>query len=366
MPRKGSTMLEFDINITIGSFELHASGRQEEPQMGLYGPSGCGKTTLLNCLAGLLPPNKGYILLNGETIFDSEKKINVPAHKRAIGYVFQDGRLFPHMSVKENIEYGRHPDHAGPDLSELTNVFDLEDLLDRSPNTLSGGESQRVALARALTAAPQLLLLDEPLASIDTALKLRIMPYLTKAYEVWQIPFIYVSHLLSELLFLTVLTWEMTRGQVIRSVHADELLSSASRDGEHILNILGGVIEDVPENTGFMLVSCDGQNWKVPNNGMHTGENVSIAIPAGDLIISLKPPEGLSARNVLPARIQHLEQNGHTLWVVAASGSNRLVVELTEDAGRELGLQPGKSVYLIFKSHSINVTAMKEGQTNGR
>ncbi len=161
-------MLEFDFKIKVGTFEMRAYGRQDKPRMGLFGPSGCGKTTLMNCLAGLLCPNEGFISLNGETLFDSKRKLNVPPQKRFIGYVFQDGRLFPHMSVRDNIEFGQHRDFPGPGLSELMEVFDLKWLLDRSPNTLSGGEYQRVGMERALAAAPRLLLLDEPLSSIDT------------------------------------------------------------------------------------------------------------------------------------------------------------------------------------------------------
>ena len=354
-------MLEFDFKIKVGTFKLHAYGRQNKPRMGLFGPSGCGKTTLMNCLAGLLCPNEGFISLNGETLFDSKRNLNVPPQKRFIGYVFQDGRLFPHMSVRDNIEFGRHRDFPGPGLSELTEVFDLKWLLDRSPNTLSGGEYQRVGMARALAAAPKLLLLDEPLTSIDTVAKLRIMPYLTRAYELWKIPFIYVSHSLSEILFLTTATWEMADGRIIHAVHPRELLSRSSHNGEPILNILEGTVESVPENTGYSLISCNGQKWKVPNRDLHVKEKVSMAIQAGDMMLSINMPQGISARNVFPAKIRHLEQNGHALWAIAASGTNQLVVELTEDAGRELRLQPGKPVYLVFKSHSVTVTSIKEG-----
>ena len=352
-------MLEFDFKKRVGSFDLHVVGRQDDPRMGLFGPSGCGKTTLMNCLAGLLTPDEGVIKLNGETVFDSVKKINIPPQKRRIGYVFQDGRLFSHMSVRDNIEFGRQFDSSGPGFEELSEVFDIKDLLDRSPDTLSGGEYQRVGIARALAASPKLLLLDEPLSSVDIASKLNIMPYLAKAYILWQIPYIYVSHSLSEIIYLADMSWQMYHGKIIHSVHPNELLAKSSHEVDPILNIIEGTVESAPVNTGYMMVSCGDQKWKVPNKEMLAGEKVSMALQAGDMMVSINAPQGISARNVFRTEISHLEQNGHALWVVAAFGSNQLVVELTEESGRELGLKTGKQVYLVFKSHSVTVTSIK-------
>ena len=357
-------MIEFDFSIIVGETEVRARGCQDKPKMGLFGPSGCGKTTILNCIAGLAHPDKGIITLNGVTLFDDSKKINVPAHKRAIGYVFQDKRLFPHMSVKTNIEYGRRHDGAGPEISELAEVFGLDDILDRQPTTLSGGEYQRVALARTLAASPGLLLLDEPLVSIDMQSKLRILPYLVKAYDVWRIPYVYVSHSLSEILFLTDMTWEMKQGEIIQTVNPINLLSRSSQDIDPILNILEGRVVETPQHTGFAIVSSDDSRLSVPNKGLRVNEPISVAIPSSDLIISTAIPHGISARNVLPARIKSMEQNGYALWVIAESGSDRFIVELTEEAGRELALEPEKAVYLIFKSHSALVTSLDREWNN--
>ncbi len=352
-------MLEFDFKVKVGTFDLHARGRQSAPRMGLFGPSGCGKTTLLNCLAGLLRPYEGFISFQRQILFDASGRKNVPAHRRAIGYVFQEGRLFPHITVGANIEYGRRRGVTGPTLAELSDVLNLQPFLKRGPETLSAGERQRVALARALAAGPRLLLLDEPLPSLDEPARLRILPYLMQVYEKWNVPFVYVSHTLTEILFLAEMSWQMSPGRIERCVHPRGLLRTSSHAVDPVLNILTGTVRDTPPRSGYAVVSCNSQVLKVPNSGLNCGDAVAVALPARDLMLSLQSPQGLSARNVFPATIRQVEQNGHVLWIVAEAGDNQLIVELTEEAGRELGLRPGVTVYVIVKSHSITVTSLK-------
>jgi molybdate transport system ATP-binding protein len=328
--------------------------------MGLFGPSGCGKTTLLNCLAGLLRPYEGFISFDGRVLFDASTRKHVPPYRRGIGYVFQEGRLFPHMTVLANVEYGRRRGADGPDLAEVNKVLNIEGLLHRSPETLSAGERQRVALARALAAGPKLLLLDEPLPSLDEPARLRILPYLMEVYEKWHVPFVYVSHTLTEILFLTELSWEMSRGRVERCVSPHGLLGGSSHAVDPVLNILTGIVRDVPPQTGYAVVRCGDQTLKVPGDGLFSGDAVAVALPARDLMLSLASPQGLSARNVLPATIRHMEQNGHVLWIIAETGDNELVVEVTEEAGRELNLRPGLPIYVVVKSHSISVTSLRK------
>jgi molybdate transport system ATP-binding protein len=352
-------MLEFDFKARVGTFHLHAQGRQRAPRMGLFGPSGCGKTTLLNCLAGLVRPYEGFISFDGQVVFDASTKRHVPSYRRAIGYVFQEGRLFPHMTVRGNIEYGRRRGANGPNLAEVSEVLNLQNLLERAPETLSAGERQRVALARALAAGPKLLLLDEPLPSLDEPARLRILPYLMEVYEKWRLPFVYVSHTLTEILFLAEMSWQMSRGQIERCVHPRGLLAGSSHAVDPVLNILTGIVREVPPHTGYAVVACGSQRLKAPDEGFCCGDAVAVALPARDLMLSLSPPQGLSARNVFPASIRHMEQNGNVLWVIAEAGDNELVVELTEEAGRELNLRPGLPVYVIVKSHSITVRSLK-------
>lgn len=359
-------MLEFDFKVRLGSFDLHAQSSEAAPRMGLFGASGCGKTTLLNCLAGLLRPCEGYISLNGSKLFDSAAKICVPTHRRLIGYVFQRDRLFPHMTVRDNIEYGRRRYSHGPSVAELTDVLGLQGLLDRRPNAISGGQRQRVALARALAAGPQLLLLDEPLASVDEPARLAILTYLKYAYEQWRVPFVYVSHSLTEILFLSERTWQMTTGRIARSVDPRDLVAGSDSGIDPILNVFNGIVTESPEHAGYVLVRCGRQKLKVPGRGLRTGQTVAVALPARDLILSLSQPKGISARNTFAATVQRLEQNGHALWVTVEARGNSFVVELTEDAGDDLKLRTGMDIHVVAKAHSITVTPITERRRHGQ
>jgi len=190
-------MLVVDVEKTLDEFALHAAFEAAGGATALFGPSGAGKTSLINMVAGLLRPDRGRIVLDGETLFDAAKRIDVPAWRRRIGCVFQEGRLFPHLSVRHNLDYGRWMGGHDADPAAFAHVVELLDigaLLDRRPGKLSGGERQRVAVGRALLMRPRLLLLDEPLASLDEARKADILPYLERLRDEAKVPMIYVSH----------------------------------------------------------------------------------------------------------------------------------------------------------------------------
>jgi molybdate transport system ATP-binding protein len=195
-------MLRVDVSKQLGEFTLEASFTSEGRVTGLFGASGAGKTSLINMIAGLVKPDRGTIALDGETLDDSAAGLHVPPHRRRIGYVFQDARLFPHLNVSENLDYGRRMNHLTQDLAQQKRVIDLLDigsLLDRRPGKLSGGERQRVAFGRALLSKPKLLLLDEPLGALDEGRKLEILPYLVRLRDEAGIPMVYVSHDAAEL-----------------------------------------------------------------------------------------------------------------------------------------------------------------------
>ncbi len=210
-------MLRVDVTRKLGEFSLQATFASEGRVTGLFGASGAGKTSLINIIAGLLQPDRGTITIDGETLDDTATKLHVPAHRRRIGYVFQDARLFPHLDVRGNLDYGRRMNGLADDTAQLKRVTDLLDighLLDRRPGKLSGGERQRVALGRALLSKPRLLLLDEPLGSLDEGRKVEILPYLVRLRDEAGIPMVYVSHDAAELRQIATQIVMLQRGRV--------------------------------------------------------------------------------------------------------------------------------------------------------
>lgn len=196
------SVLAVDVEKVLGTFKLAVRFQAAGGATALFGPSGAGKTSTVNMIAGLLRPDRGRIALDDTVLFDASAGINVPPHRRRIGYVFQDGRLFPHLSVRQNLDYGRrmsgHPRDAGA-LDRIIALLDIGHLLERRPRMLSGGERQRIAIGRALLMRPRLLLLDEPLAALDAARKREILPYLVRLRDEAGVPIVYVSHLAAEL-----------------------------------------------------------------------------------------------------------------------------------------------------------------------
>jgi len=225
-------MLAVDIEKTLGGFALQARFPAEDGCTVLFGPSGAGKTTIVNMIAGLLRPDRGRIVLDGEVLFDDAAHIEVAAWRRRIGYVFQEGRLFPHLSVKRNLDYGRWMGGHAADPAALAHVVELLDighLLDRRPGKLSGGERQRVAVGRTLLMRPRLLLLDEPLASLDAKRKAEILPYLQRLRDEAKVPMIYVSHDATEVKRIATRVVRLDGGRVI-STGGVELLDEAPSD----------------------------------------------------------------------------------------------------------------------------------------
>ncbi len=210
-------MLRVDIAKQLGDFALEASFTSEGRVTGLFGVSGAGKTSLVNMIAGLLRPDRGLIALDDEVLDDTAKRIHVPPHRRRIGYVFQDARLFPHMNVAENLDYGRRMNRLAGDgahMKRVTELLDIGHLLDRRPGKLSGGERQRVALGRALLSKPRLLLLDEPLGSLDEGRKVEILPYLVRLRDEANVPMVYVSHDAAEMRQLATQIVMLRNGRV--------------------------------------------------------------------------------------------------------------------------------------------------------
>ena len=210
-------MLTVEIEKRLGDFTLGARFESAGGITAVFGPSGAGKTTLVNAIAGLIAPDRGRIAIDGTVLFDSERRINLPPHRREIGYIFQEGRLFPHFSVSRNLDYGRRmrglPEDA-KQLERIVSLLDIGHLLERRPGKLSGGERQRVAIGRALLTRPRLLLLDEPLASLDAARKREILPYLERMRDEFGVPMVYVSHQAAELRRIATSVVRLEAGRV--------------------------------------------------------------------------------------------------------------------------------------------------------
>jgi molybdate transport system ATP-binding protein len=225
-------MLGVDVEKRLGDFSLSARFQSGSGVTGVFGPSGAGKTTLVNMIAGLVAPDRGAITIDQTVLFDSERRINLPPHGRRIGYVFQEGRLFPHLSVKHNLDYGRRRCGLPPDAAQMARIvslLDIGNLLERRPGKLSGGERQRIAIGRALLMRPRLLLLDEPLASLDVARKREILPYLERLRDEVGVPMVYVSHQAAELRRIATSVVRLAAGKV-EAAGGKELLDAADAD----------------------------------------------------------------------------------------------------------------------------------------
>jgi molybdate transport system ATP-binding protein len=225
-------MLAVDVEKRLGDFFLSVRFESGPGVTAVYGPSGAGKTTLVNMISGLIAPDRGRIAIDGSVVFDSAQRINLPPHRRRIGYVFQEGRLFPHLSVRQNLDYGRRMCGLPPDLAQMQRIVDLLDighLIARRPGKLSGGERQRIAIGRALLMRPRLLLLDEPLASLDVARRREILPYLQRLRDQVGVPMVYVSHQAAELRRIATAAVRLDAGTVV-AAGGTELLDAAEAE----------------------------------------------------------------------------------------------------------------------------------------
>ena len=224
-------MLDVDVFKRLGAVTIAARFESPDGVLALFGPSGAGKTSLVNMIAGLMKPDRGRITLDGDVLDDSETYRHLPAYRRHIGYMFQDSRLFPHMSVAQNLDYGRRMNHLPHDAvheRRITDMLDIGELRDRRPGRLSGGERQRVALGRALLSKPRLLLLDEPLGSLDDERKAEILPYLTRLRDQRNVPMVYVSHSPAEIRQLATRVVILRAGKVVAEGGVDILMPGVS------------------------------------------------------------------------------------------------------------------------------------------
>ena len=330
----------------------------------LFGPSGAGKSTLLDCIAGLITPDDGYIYIAHLVYFHSREKIDLPVEDRHLGYLFQSAALFPHLTAKQNIEYGiAHlaASDRSMAVSEVLKLFRIKALASHKPAELSGGEAQRVALARALVANPKALLLDEPLSGLDAELKSSIIADLRAWNAAHQIPILYVTHDRAEVDALGERVMTLDKGKIVQQGIPREVLDAPRQQSIALAsgfeNILEGIVKEIRLQDGIMRVALNGSVLvEVPLGHYKSGDAVRIAIRAGDILLALEKPAGLSARNILHGTIESLEQRSVTMICKVSAGAN-FEAHVTLSAARALGLHPGSEIWLVLKTYSCHLVS---------
>ncbi len=351
--------LQFDVRKAYQGFTLNCAGQFDHGITAVFGPSGSGKTTLLDCVSGMLSPDEGDIEVNGSVVYSSSSKVNVPPEKRRFGYVFQQGALFPHMSVRDNVEYGykltpRAEREFEP--ADLADLLAISHLLDRGIANLSGGERQRVALARALASSPRLLLMDEPLASLDAAHRASILTHLKSISEHLAVPMVFVSHSLSEVLALAPRMFALDWGKMVAYGDTPEVMShplvARIADYGTLENILSAQVLGQDNEDGTSRLAIGDAVLVGPPTDSIPGESVSASIRSGDIILSLGVPPLTSARNAVPAVVREVRETEGRVLVYLDMGE-MIVAEVTPGSARQLDLKRGRDVHLVIKTNSI-------------
>jgi molybdate transport system ATP-binding protein len=355
-------VLEVDIEHRLGAFELDVHFRSGRGLTALFGRSGAGKTSIVNAIAGLIRPKRGRIAVDGVVLLDTEHGICAPTHRRRVGYVFQEGRLFPHLTVRQNLLFGRwfaSSSRASTHLDDVVELLGIEPLLDRRPGRLSGGEKQRVAIGRALLAQPRLLLMDEPLASLDARRKDEILPYLERLRDQASVPIVYVSHSIAEVTRLATTVVLISDGRVRAVGPVQEIMGRADlyplvgrfEAGAVLAARIAG------HDPRWRLTELSGSFGKlvIPRLDAPVGTALRLRIRARDVILAVLPPTGISALNVLSGRVEELVpiEEG-ALEVQLRVGNERLLARVTRRSGEALGLAPGREVFAVLKTVAID------------
>ncbi len=353
-------MLEFSCRHEYPSgFSLDLSFTASEPVVALFGPSGSGKTSILEMIAGLREPDSGTIRLDGETMFDTSSGLRTPIHRRRIGMVFQDHLLFPHRTVRENLNYGRlwRPSHSAiADFERAVSVLELEPILSRYPDSISGGERQRVALGRALLSRPRVLLMDEPLAAIDEALKIRILDYLERIVHEWKVPALFVSHSQTEVRRFAQRVVAIENGRVIAEGTPEDALASPGalrlKDASGPVNLLR--LDALHEVDGHWTATVGDQRIHLPGTPPPGAETVYVHFLPETVLLSPTDVANISARNHLTGTVRQIISQGSAVFVAVDVGQI-IWSEVTPGAIEELGIRQGAKVTCLVKSHSLHM-----------
>lgn len=360
-------MISFSCRLARPRFRLDADFSISDGCVALFGASGSGKTTIAKLIAGLERPDRGRIVVDDRVLVDTAAGIDVPVHKRRVGLVFQDGQLLPHLSVRQNLAYGRYfapKDETATSLDTVVDLLGIGHLLDARPATLSGGERQRVAIGRALFAAPRVLVMDEPLASLDAERKLEILPFIERLRDELALPIVYVSHAVEEVARLATVVVRLSGGQVIAEGPPADVFASALPEAgadrfEAVSFLSGTAIRELPE-FGITILAHPAGEITLSGRYGALNETVRIAIQASDVTLAVEKPHGLSVRTVLRGHVQKIAAGDgpSALATVELVGGGRVSAYLTRLAIADLGLAPGREVYALVKSVSIDARAV--------
>ena len=344
-------MLEVAVQHRFAGMALDVEFSAPAGLTALFGQSGAGKSSIINAVAGLLRADHARVVLDGEEISA------LPVHKRRIGYVFQEARLFPHLSVQGNLLYGRWFRRGGLEMGRVVGLLGLEALLERRPAGLSGGEKQRVAIGRALLSNPRLLLMDEPLSALDGARKAEILPYLERLRDEMGLPILYVSHALAEVARLATTVVVLEAGRLRRIGPAAEVLGDPSLAPVLGLREAGALITArlvAQEADGLSRLQTAAGPVFLPRVAATVGAELRLRVPAQDVMIALRPPEGISALNVLAVRVLAIRQGeGPGAIVTLDLGGERLLARVTRRSVAALGLAEGQAVFAVLKSVAL-------------
>lgn len=346
--QRGSFTLDVDLDIPMCGIT------------GIFGESGSGKTTLLRCIAGLETSGMGKLVIGGDIWQDRARKISRPIHEQEIGYVFQEPRLFRHLSVRRNLEYGQQRARAhqnGIMFEQAVELFDLQRLLDRTPADLSGGEAQRVAIARALLRSPRLLLMDEPLAALDSARKNEILPFLDRLHNELQIPIVYVSHHIEEICRLCDHLLVLEKGRIIAEGDLQSVLVRLDLpllSGEEAGSVIRGTISGYDNEYDLTHLAFSGGEILVPGRIGETGDARRIRIRASDISLCRDRPEQSTMLNILPAIIEEIQPaSGPMLLLRLKLGSDRMIARITRRSCDKLTLRKGDELLAQIKAVAI-------------
>jgi len=357
----GSQFMSIEVKFELKRHNFSLEVQTAFPESGitaLFGPSGSGKTTLLRCIAGLEPSVRGHLQVGNKIWQDDTKKIFVPPHQRPIGYVFQGAALFPHLSVRGNLDFAlKRTSEQRISFEEASALTGISHLLERRTTNLSGGERQRVAIARALLTSPEFLLMDEPLAALDRESKVQLMPYIEQLHETLSMPILYVSHAIEEVAHLADQMVLLFNGRVQGSGPISEMLTSLSLPlarADNAVSIIEATVVEHDENYHLTCLRFDGGEIVLPREDLSIGKTVRVAVHARDVSLVWQPSKHTSILNVIPVVVKEVSAlNQAQVLVRLMVVDTLLLARITQKSAAALEVMPGRQMYAQVKSVSL-------------